>query len=98
MRISDWSSDVCSSDLLARRSSHECEVGAEPLLVKDNTDIRPRVNIVEQVEINGLERHYDATLAGGTDLLQKRLVGRSEYRRVGKAWFRPCRPRVSPSI
>src|SRR3546814_6063584 len=27
MRISDWSSDVCSSDLLARRSEEACDLG-----------------------------------------------------------------------
>src|SRR3546814_17493200 len=30
MRISDWSSDVCSSDLIRRNSRHACRYGHQP--------------------------------------------------------------------
>src|SRR3546814_16804511 len=40
MRISDWSSDVCSSDLLhlARNSGHQRELRANPAMIPDAID------------------------------------------------------------
>src|SRR3546814_8438247 len=82
MRISDWSSDVCSSDLLR-------------ILQREVGDDVPRADRV-QVEIGfpalhtiGKDlRHIDAAGPVG--------VGRSEERRVGKECVSTCRSRWSP--
>src|SRR3546814_503166 len=64
MRISDWSSDVCSSDLLAcnvlgiaeHASALRYPNGAEPP--------GPAIHVLEQVSVDGLEVP-DAQAAGG---------------------------------
>src|SRR3546814_14162969 len=101
MRISDWSSDVCSSDLLAALHL----VGAFSLAdgrmfdaVTTREDGRaPRVVLIEQA----------AARAEQDDALERRLaqlgvkrIGylfpRSEERRVGKELGRTCRSRWWP--
>src|SRR3546814_14966235 len=63
MRISDWSSDVCSSDLLGMRGSNtcelifeDCEVPAENLLGAEGAGVR--------VLMSGLD-YERLVLAGG---------------------------------
>src|SRR3546814_15621018 len=97
MRISDWSSDVCSSDLLglvveAVDRDHRTE-GLVPeaghLLGDALEDGRP-------VEV---ETEVRARLAPGEDLGALGhgvlAVGRSEERRVGKEGVSPCSSRWS---
>src|SRR3546814_18315368 len=90
MRISDWSSDVCSSDLLApapryRRNS--------PRIVDR---IRNRLHMLTRFD--PLELY--AMLLGGMAAEEKapfrELWGRSEERRVGKECVSTCRSRWSP--
>src|SRR3546814_18844919 len=85
MRISDWSSDVCSSDLLdqqlARRRLH-----------------RERAIAVGAGNEEGVCRHRagDAAHCHGAVLRQVARIGRSEERRVGKECVSTCRSRWSP--
>src|SRR3546814_9072926 len=85
MRISDWSSDVCSSDLLAL--GHLAYPHWRQGAVLQDGQVR------EQVEV--LEHHADFT-ADRFDLLE--VVGqfRSEERRVGKECVSTCRSRCAP--
>src|SRR3546814_4210370 len=95
MRISDWSSDVCSSDLFV--------VGADVL------DPEPLRRL--EVELDGghlpratdriarLDR-YLRSVEGAATLVEDELEvlrrGRSEERRVGKECVSTCRSRCSP--
>src|SRR3546814_12006385 len=104
MRISDWSSDVCSSDLGAgRRSDAVLEVMADAAVLRQR---RPGGAEFGQVLSRlGLHRLGDddqgkvaATLPDVGDLPGDRVerIGRSEERRVGKACVRTCRYRWWP--
>src|SRR3546814_2673455 len=88
MRISDWSSDVCSSDL--GRQNQGIVTGYPALLVIDKKHrsqhlpsryfgLRPRSAVVIRIQ----------NMAAVTD-------GRSEERRVGKEGVSTCRSRWSP--
>src|SRR3546814_3867631 len=86
MRISDWSSDVCSSDLAQR-------TGRIAVLGQDRAQHR------EAVE--GGVRRQDEEDAGDRDDevepgREVREDGRSEERRVGKECVSTCRSRWSP--
>src|SRR3546814_12409694 len=80
MRISDWSSDVCSSDLLgAEMFQHQLGVVAAGFLLDDSGDAR-----------RGKSRQQHRRLdLGGRNR-------RSEERRVGKECVSTCRSRWSP--
>src|SRR3546814_4496716 len=82
MRISDWSSDVCSSDLLCRR-----EVAREL--------VTPVVHTAEQP---GMRQHRSemATLHAFLEQRPPGHGLRSEERRVGKECVSTCRSRWSP--
>src|SRR3546814_12940122 len=95
MRISDWSSDVCSSDLRVREDLHPLRRGAG----------------VDHVAARRIHGNVVALLRRGRHVRQIRdlLVGedrdgpklsaldlRSEERRVGKGCVRSCRSRWSP--
>src|SRR3546814_14348979 len=95
MRISDWSSDVCSSDLNSALNSFSSEILKRQSLEKRlQSGLRPaqdqRVHVVrafvrvDHLEIDQMEG--DAELVGNT---------RSEARRVGKECVSRCRSRWS---
>src|SRR3546814_18349868 len=96
MRISDWSSDVCSSDLRERRLD---------LLVGED-DLRRRSAATEPLTPRrGYKRLYvDHVLQadGGCDFDfltasgAARAVDRTEERRGGEGWGSTCRYRGSP--
>src|SRR3546814_4633363 len=87
MRISDWSSDVCSSDLLG-------------LIYGPSADFTLKASWGRSFKAPTLfQRYWDrqavlypAALLGGADY----PAGRSEERRVGKECVSPCRSRWSP--
>src|SRR3546814_7981402 len=81
MRISDWSSDVCSSDLCR---SLRCVQDAE----LDAGTIRG----VRHQAAEGVDLLDQVTLADAAD----RWIARSEERRVGKECVSTCRSRWSP--
>src|SRR3546814_13823932 len=89
MRISDWSSDVCSSDLTGRLQ-RRFQLPSGGLGQRG----------VQQREF----QHAHDGIHGGADIVadrrQERGLGakrRSEERRVGKEWVSTCRSRWSPS-
>src|SRR3546814_18843374 len=96
MRISDWSSDVCSSDL------------AVPAIPKPHGDLdgAPAENVGGDVQEDAGLREEDADQAAhpegraevgrGGDSFPERVADRSEERRVGKECVSTCRSRWSP--
>src|SRR3546814_4156059 len=90
MRISDWSSDVCSSDLLGvdLAENPACLAALNPLDVVLVFEQRAE-RVVDRL---GIERH-------AVELRQRmRPIDRlrSEERRVGKECVSTCRSRWSP--
>src|SRR3546814_18542558 len=109
MRISDWSSDVCSSDLVLL---HDVAVGlvavgaeAEARLLQRVADIEvgPAKLVVAKLEPE-TEQAVDDDAVVGDDAVEiglrlARQVGferRSEESRVGKECVSTCRSRWSP--
>src|SRR3546814_6367252 len=95
MRISDWSSDVCSSDLEGA-DQVLAGVGVDPGLAADR-------GVDHGQQCGGHVHDRDAPHPGGGDKAGE--VGRrstaeahrSEERRVGKECVSTCRSRWSPS-
>src|SRR3546814_1600429 len=101
MRISDWSSDVCSSDLAAEitaereleeetgyRAAHWRTVGefySSPGMVSESFTL---------LIATGLTRIGEGGGVDGEDIIVHRV--RSEERRVGKECVSTCRSRWSP--
>src|SRR3546814_2537666 len=87
MRISDWSSDVCSSDL------HGVQTRDVAL---DRTDAAVALELAG----GRLEAQVEQLFLGLAQLLHEtgvfERVERSEERRVGKECVRTCRSRWSP--
>src|SRR3546814_18391924 len=106
MRISDWSSDVCSSDLvfdaeqaLAIGLLHEC-VAAEALddAVERALHWLQKGGPVAQAQAKRLAlamAGMDANTQQRIDGENAALIARSEERRVGKECVSPCRSRWS---
>src|SRR3546814_15314893 len=95
MRISDWSSDVCSSDLAPEvvdqvlrtsdgEGGHQHVAAIAMGLLQDAGQLLDRVFVaaVVAVAIGGLHEHH--------------VSFRSEERRVGKECVSTCRSRWSP--
>src|SRR3546814_16678930 len=105
MRISDWSSDVCSSDLDIAFDTPAGSVGAwraDPVSA-------PRGGLVVVQEIFGVNTHvrsvadryaaagYVALAPAFFDPVERGVeLGRSEERRVGKEWASTFRSRWGP--
>src|SRR3546814_7286063 len=85
MRISDWSSDVCSSDLIDPGEDAEAAAIRE---LGEETGIHG--GLVDIVARSREEYFYDLP----DDLVGK--LWRSEERRVGKECVSTCRSRWSP--
>src|SRR3546814_20653479 len=104
MRISDWSSDVCSSDLIEEMAeyasvpvingltdaSHPCQIMADMLTIIESGKQLPGLKV--------------AWLGDGNNVLDSimevaglmQIDVRSEERSVGKARVSKCRSRWSP--
>src|SRR3546814_13711001 len=109
MRISDWSSDVCSSDLemksegagRARRLIFRLDTDDlvlagpdHPLSFGHDPDRPdPRLHVRGAIG-NGLEARIARALY--YDIVEMALADRSEERRVGKECVSTCRSRWSP--
>src|SRR3546814_2637750 len=92
MRISDWSSDVCSSDLDPRQDSRHGEGESAPGTIAQG---RPG----QEVEGGrGGARAAQGAAWQGAVAAQRHPArrGRSEERRVGKECVSTCRSRWSP--
>src|SRR3546814_19664337 len=100
MRISDWSSDVCSSDLLAIAfagmplSRHILVWMSTPAESLALAEAYLRI-IFMAVPFLYMFAFLSAILRGAGDT-RTPFVFRSEERRVGKACVRTCRSRWSP--
>src|SRR3546814_20730644 len=104
MRISDWSSDVCSSDLLAinRQVQPLVDQGASAIVVAIHqglySDLPPDAPGCDGIrgpllEILGkIDPRVDLVVSGHTH----QTYIRSEERRVGHECVRTCRSRWSP--
>src|SRR3546814_16910548 len=91
MRISDWSSDVCSSDLHHRagsgcRPAERCRMAPAAGALGCAVPERRAVQLAHR----GAEHH------GADEGAHATGAGRSEERRVGKECVSPCRSRWSP--
>src|SRR3546814_12465235 len=91
MRISDWSSDVCSSDLaleLEQRERRLTRLGHSPGLHRHRHAL-----VTAQVGRRGVEDlGGPASLLGMADIHPEQVAGkRSEERRVGKECVSTCR-------
>src|SRR3546814_18774176 len=100
MRISDWSSDVCSSDLMKPSYIIMAAVFAvsSPALANENwqekdTDGDGQLSRAEHDA--GVAAAWTAKDADGNGQLST-AEARSEERRVGKEWISTCRYRWSP--
>src|SRR3546814_19952318 len=101
MRISDWSSDVCSSDLaidlhnarmgkLHQKLAFDLDETFEALAqLPDTLKERARGWRVQDA-VFGIDRRHGLAIAAID------RIGRSEERRVGKACVSTCRSRGSP--
>src|SRR3546814_10192285 len=94
MRISDWSSDVCSSDL-EQALRHPLHLRVTVARLDADQRQQPGADGAEGVAVDGD--------AGGGDALDEGEhgwlglgAGRSEERSVGKEWVSTCRSRLSP--
>src|SRR3546814_20439773 len=94
MRISDWSSDVCSSDLDLGGGEHRGLAAR----VDDGEHGAQRHHRLARAEL-ALEEAVHRVLGGQVveDLLADLLLARSAERRVGKECVITCRSRGSPS-
>src|SRR3546814_15457027 len=82
MRISDWSSDVCSSDL-----PDEGELAVMML---------PQMRVEERPGRDRKQEPGEGERPQERHLLARQRAGRSEERRVGKEGVSKCRSRWSP--
>src|SRR3546814_11326424 len=99
MRISDWSSDVCSSDLLTFVQLHRLDLVGFTRLAEERFErngIERHETVDEFLHLAGRAQHahVGAAVADNGQILQIRT--RSEERRVGKECVSTCRSRWSP--
>src|SRR3546814_20050139 len=111
MRISDWSSDVCSSDLLkgatTTTSQQSLEEQIAALVGSQTGNVRTSENVAGtstqnnatnqliQEIINAISQ-TNTTKTGTENTTGTEKKGRSEERRVGKEGCSTCRSRCSP--
>src|SRR3546814_15554150 len=99
MRISDWSSDVCSSDL--RRFNRE-NIGPETGLEGPEAAGAARAIVIgygrfgQTVAQMLTAQGASVTLIDSNPVQIERTASRSEERRVGKECVSTCRSRWSP--
>src|SRR3546814_15018709 len=105
MRISDWSSDVCSSDLFLHRRAFEAAgilflvlAGALALAMASYDSLDPSLNSAAGRPAQNLLGGPGAPAADIAlqSFVLAALVLRSEERRVGKEWVSPGRSRWPP--
>src|SRR3546814_13961618 len=95
MRISDWSSDVCSSDLHTIGPARDPPAGQRDIVIGDDArlgdeDDAPRLAGAKRHAAETGEPHRRVAVP---DI---KLRHRSEERRVGKECVRTCRSRWAP--
>src|SRR3546814_13366657 len=104
MRISDWSSDVCSSDLLSRWRSlsdlRELRIFMIDSLLQNEDVWKCGARLSSRpAQVKAWPRHFACCVVTGWNLIPRPAVcmeeahGRSEERRVGKECVSTCRSR-----
>src|SRR3546814_11258835 len=96
MHISDWSSNVCSSDLIVRRKQFKTSKEVRFSNIQINLD--QRLVAVSGNQVNLTKKEYAILthlISNRKRILSK--VARSEERRVGKECVSPCSSRWSLS-
>src|SRR3546814_20030125 len=101
MRISDWSSDVCSSDLqvFAPPPPQGFQVLTAPVKIPDmipEIDLTKKLTNEADFSGKGVAGGIAAGVVGGTAPVNQNQTYRSEERRVGKECVSTCRSRWSP--
>src|SRR3546814_19298597 len=101
MRISDWSSDVCSSDLHGvagrRRRTDTRAVSAGITILSAGTDTeRLDAAVSPARRRQGIPSGRRTSRARIRTGLRREMLGRSEQRRVGQEGVSTCRSRWSP--
>src|SRR3546814_15036499 len=98
MRISDWSSDVCSSDLQPPRAAPAAF--AQDTTGQDATSSRTdRATDLDRVVVSASTSRIpnsEAALPNTITVIDQVELQRSEERRVGKEGVSTCRSRWSP--
>src|SRR3546814_13142592 len=95
MRISDWSSDVCSSDLASKNGMSDSSATGNDA-VEDWQDTL--LSVLRRMDPAAFERLAQRLLreSGFVQVEVTGRSGRSEERRVGKECVSTCRSRWSP--
>src|SRR3546814_2127868 len=104
MRISDWSSDVCSSDLIEARSGSLLWFGALVGLWTTGSFIETIRDIIRRAYGVTFSRPFWEYRLGSVGMIIASVIlamiafsiSRSEERRVGKECVSTCRSRWSP--
>src|SRR3546814_11274224 len=107
MRISDWSSDVCSSDLLSPelagivdeisfKSGEDIKAGAVLVKLRAADDVARLDALRASAELAQSIYSRDKAQLEAHAISQAALDSRSEERRVGKECVSTCRSRWSP--
>src|SRR3546814_18049628 len=98
MRISDWSSDVCSSDLLVAPGEIDDlrHLGFRHLISIDAADAEAPPVDVKHDAGGFLAVLVEKRLQHVNDELHRCVIVRSEERRVGQECVSTCRSRWSP--
>src|SRR3546814_20433889 len=96
MRISDWSSDVCSSDLANAGTDESKKLYC--IYVAIGQKRSTVAQIVRQLEENGAMEYSIVVAATASEPAPLQFLApyRSEERRVGKECVSTCRSRWSP--
>src|SRR3546814_16416479 len=106
MRISDWSSDVCSSDLPDRRAHRRAETdrallgtGCEMPRVREQLTADAPIVVIERRMRDRAPRPFIGIglhlQRAGIGIKADQIAARSEERSVGKEWVSQCRFRWS---
>src|SRR3546814_11063753 len=98
MRISDWSSDVCSSDLFVRRDvDGQNAIVIEGQVFNTTPEIQPVPTLKATLRNEQGQWLHDWTFSLGHATLEPgETARRSDERRVGKECVSTCRSRWSP--
>src|SRR3546814_19466997 len=96
MRISDWSSDVCSSDLFVARSREQLNIDIPYISAWGIAG--PAFSTAAGPSANGILTRTTVTIDGPQDARRLKFIqSRSGERRVGKECVSPCRSRATQS-
>src|SRR3546814_15402960 len=97
MRISDWSSDVCSSDLVRQQLVPSLEPG--DIVVMDNLGSHKSQVVRDAISAAGARLWFLPPYSPDLNPIEQtfaKIKHRSEERRVGKECVSTCRSRWSP--